>query len=92
MRPVGSVFCQPGLHNHTQEADMNPTEQGRDRAGEAQGQGAEEEVPQWHWRRPARSDQAPGEETVQVNDQYVGGDRSPRAEAPQSSDQHQTGG
>ena len=41
--------------------------------------------------RPATSDQAPGEESVQVNDQYSGG--GPPPEPPQSENgQHQTGG
>ncbi|HSP09420.1 MAG TPA: hypothetical protein VLU92_07470 [Candidatus Dormibacteraeota bacterium] len=42
-------------------------------------------------RRPATSDQAPGEETVQVNDQYVGGGPAP-AHSATEHDQHQTGG
>jgi len=41
--------------------------------------------------RPATSDQAPGEETVQVNDQYVGGGPPP-SHSPSEHDQHQTGG
>ena len=40
---------------------------------------------------PLNSDQAPGEETVQVNDQYVGGGQPP-AQKPSEHDQHQTGG
>jgi hypothetical protein len=44
------------------------------------------------WTVPERSDQAPGEETVQVNDQYVGGGEPPRQEAHQDDDQHPTGG
>lgn len=71
---------------------MNPTDQGRDPAEEAEGQGAQEEVTERRWSPPASSDQAPGEETVQVNDQYVAGDLTPEEEAPQGSDQHQTGG
>jgi hypothetical protein len=71
---------------------MNPTDEGRRRA-EGEGQGAEETASERHWRRPSRSDQAPGEETVQVNDPYVGGDPLPQEEEPsQSEDQHQTGG
>ena len=38
----------------------------------------------------ATSDQAPGEDTVQVNDQYVGG--GPPPELDSEHDQHQTGG
>jgi hypothetical protein len=41
--------------------------------------------------KPVTSDQAPGEETVQVNDQYSGG--GPPPEPAQSEiGQHQTGG
>ncbi len=36
------------------------------------------------------SDQAPGEEMVQVNDQYAGG--GPPPESDSEHDQHQTGG
>ena len=39
----------------------------------------------------ATSDQAPGEETVQVNDQYSGGGPPPEAAQSEHS-QHQTGG
>jgi len=39
----------------------------------------------------ARSDQAPGEETVQVNDAYSGGGPAPDPD-PTLSEQHQTGG
>lgn len=38
----------------------------------------------------ATSDQAPGEETVQVNDQYAGG--GPPPDLDSEHDQHQTGG
>ena len=38
----------------------------------------------------ASSDQAPGEETVQVNDRYVGG--GPPPDLDSEHDQHQTGG
>lgn len=41
-------------------------------------------------KRPVSSDQAPGEETVQVNDQYVGGGPPPHSSS--GHDQHQTGG
>jgi hypothetical protein len=40
---------------------------------------------------PVTSDQAPGEETVQVNDKYVGGGPPPEKE-PAEHIQHQTGG
>ncbi|HVC77562.1 MAG TPA: hypothetical protein VND96_13710 [Candidatus Micrarchaeaceae archaeon] len=42
-------------------------------------------------RRAVTSDQAPGEETVQVNDQYVGGGPPPSRHSS-GHDQHQTGG
>jgi hypothetical protein len=38
----------------------------------------------------ATSDQAPGEEMVQVNDEYAGG--GPPPELDSEHDQHQTGG
>jgi hypothetical protein len=41
--------------------------------------------------KPQTSDQAPGEEVVQVNDQYSGGGPAPETE-PSEHDQHQTGG
>jgi hypothetical protein len=40
--------------------------------------------------KEASSDQAPGEEMVQVNDQYAGG--GPPPELDSEHDQHQTGG
>jgi hypothetical protein len=41
--------------------------------------------------KPKTSDQAPGEEVVQVNDQYAGGGPPPDLE-PSEHGQHQTGG
>ena len=41
--------------------------------------------------KPLSSDQAPGEETVQVNDQYAGDGPAP-AVNPLEHQQHQTGG
>jgi hypothetical protein len=41
--------------------------------------------------REATSDQAPGEEMVQVNDPYAGGGPPPGL-VPSEHDQHQTGG
>src|ERR1700687_2531448 len=41
--------------------------------------------------KPQTSDQAPGEEVVQVNDQYKGGGPAPRP-GPREDAQHQTGG
>jgi hypothetical protein len=42
-------------------------------------------------KRAVTSDQAPGEETVQVNDKYVGGGPPP-SHSSSEHDQHQTGG
>jgi hypothetical protein len=41
--------------------------------------------------KPTTSDQAPGEEVVQVNDQYAGGGPAPEVE-PSEHAQHPTGG
>jgi len=41
--------------------------------------------------KPQSSDQAPGEETVQVNDQYRGGEPAPNMKQEEQA-QHQTGG
>jgi hypothetical protein len=41
--------------------------------------------------KPQSSDQAPGEETVQVNDQYRGGEPAPDMQQEEQA-QHQTGG
>jgi hypothetical protein len=43
------------------------------------------------WEPPAKSDQPPGEETVQVNDAYVGGEPPADAE-PNLEEQHPHGG
>jgi hypothetical protein len=44
--------------------------------------------------KPQTSDQAPGEEVVQVNDKYTGGGPAPEIEHSEPSEhaQHQTGG
>lgn len=44
------------------------------------------------WTPPERSDQAPGEEVVQVNDRYRGGGPPPRDENHRDDEQHPTGG
>ena len=44
------------------------------------------------WAPPDRSDQPPGEEVVQVNDAYVGGQAPPDAAEPVIEEQHPTGG
>ena len=41
--------------------------------------------------KPPSSDQAPGEEVVQVNDQYRGGEPAPDMKQEEQA-QHQTGG
>lgn len=41
--------------------------------------------------KQSRSDQAPGEEVVQVNDKYVGGGPPP-SKYPLEDEQHRTGG
>lgn len=41
--------------------------------------------------KPQSSDQAPGEEAVQVNDQYRGGEPAPDMQQEEQA-QHQTGG
>ena len=41
--------------------------------------------------KPQSSDQAPGEEVVQVNDQYRGGEPAPNMKQEEQA-QHQTGG
>ena len=41
--------------------------------------------------KPQSSDQAPGEEVVQVNDQYRGGEPAPDMKQEEQA-QHQTGG
>ena len=41
--------------------------------------------------KQSRSDQAPGEEVVQVSDKYVGGGPPP-SKYPLEDDQHRTGG
>jgi hypothetical protein len=71
---------------------MNATSEDGDRAAGAEKRAPKEESAEWHWNRPTRSDQAPGEDAVQVNDPYVGGDPPPEEETSQSDDQHQTGG
>jgi hypothetical protein len=43
------------------------------------------------WEPPKKSDQPPGEESVQVNDAYVGGQPPPEVE-PNLEEQHPTGG
>lgn len=43
------------------------------------------------WEPPAKSDQPPGEEVVQVNDAYVGGQPPPDVE-PNVEEQHPHGG
>lgn len=45
------------------------------------------------WKPPEQgSDQAPGEETVQVNDAYTGGGEPPARDPFLDNEQHRTGG
>ena len=53
---------------------------------------AEEQPGAEPWRPPESSDQAPGEEVVQVNDAYAGGGPPPEEEPSRHDDQHRTGG
>lgn len=62
-------------------------------------EGGEQDVPETEtetdelaWNPPESSDQAPGEETVQVNDAYRGGGPPPENEPSRDDDQHRTGG
>jgi hypothetical protein len=71
---------------------MNPVDEGQDRRGDSEKGGADEDFGERQWTPPTRSDQAPGEESVQINDPYVGDDPAPEEETPQGDDQHQTGG
>jgi hypothetical protein len=48
--------------------------------------------PHYVWTPPRQSDQAPGEEVVQVNDPYAGGGPPPEDSAHRDDDQHPTGG
>jgi hypothetical protein len=68
---------------------MKPTEERPDSAADRE---AGEEVLVPRWSPPDRSDQAPGEEVVQVNDAYAGGGPPPEAEPQPNADQHPTGG
>jgi hypothetical protein len=70
---------------------MNPPKNGPDLVSSA-GADVQKESPARRWRPPVRSDQAPGEEVVQVNDAYAGGGPPPEQEPPSSGEQHQTGG
>jgi hypothetical protein len=67
---------------------MNPKADGRERT-ESDKQ-PDEEPTEREWKPPQKSDQAPGEEAVQVNDVYVG-DAPPPSE-DSADDQHPTGG
>jgi hypothetical protein len=53
---------------------------------------AESEKIEAAWKPPERSDQAPREETVQVNDAYAGGEAPPAEESHSDDEQHPTGG
>lgn len=70
---------------------MSSDEHRDDRAEVEDGE-AEEATAEAVWTPPEISDQAPGEETVQVNDAYTGGGRPPRDDSHSDDDQHPTGG
>jgi len=62
-----------------------------DRPG-AVGRQERQELAQYIWKPPSRSDQPPGEEVVQVNDPYAGSGPPPGDELHWSHEQHPTGG
>ena len=70
---------------------MSSDEQPDDRAKREDGE-AGEATAEAVWTPPEISDQAPGEETVQVNDPYTGGGRPPEDESHSDDEQHPTGG
>ena len=76
---------------------MSPDDTVHDRAEGAEGSEDGEERPregsaQKEWTPPESSDQAPGEEVVQVNDAYTGAGAPPPEESHRDDDQHPTGG
>jgi hypothetical protein len=72
---------------------MKPEDRVPDRAEDDDRPETDEEITQPGWTPPERSDQAPGEEVVQVNDPYAGGGPPPsRDESNLDDDQHPTGG
>ena len=82
----GRLVLEMGSSDDLRDRQENDPQQG------ASADAAESEKTEPVWKLPERSDQAPGEETVQVNDAYTGGE-APPAEEPHSDDeQHPTGG
>jgi hypothetical protein len=71
---------------------MKPTDQAHDRPEDQDPRAAGEAATDPIWTPPERSDQAPGEETVQVNDPYTGGGPPPSGESHEDDHQHPTGG
>jgi hypothetical protein len=63
-----------------------------DQPGATGRDGGREELFRAIWKPPARSDQPPGEEVVQVNDPYIGSGPPPGDELHWSHEQHPTGG
>jgi hypothetical protein len=74
---------------------MSSTDEAPDRAendADRQEPATGEETTQVVWKPPERSDQARGEEVVQVNDAYTGGGPPPQDESHTDDEQHPTGG
>ena len=73
---------------------MSSTDQDHDRAVDddhPEPREPEEGAAEPGWTPPQSSDQAPGEETVQVNDSYAGGGPAPRERSHSDDEQHPTG-
>jgi hypothetical protein len=73
--------------SHRQEHPGRPAQE-----DVAEASAVEDDQPEAVWEPPQRSDQAPGEETVQVNDAYTGNDAPPIDESHGDDEQHPTGG
>jgi hypothetical protein len=71
---------------------MKSTDQAHDRTGDDEQRAADEATAEPAWTPPEKSDQPPGEETVQVNDAYAGGGPPPGDESQLNDAQHPTGG
>ena len=71
---------------------MSSTDEAPEQARDGEQPAASADAGERVWTPPQRSDQAPGEEVVQVNDQYSGGGPPPDDEARGNEAQHPTGG
>jgi hypothetical protein len=73
---------------------MSSTDQDHDRAvnDDHAEPREQEEAAEPGWTPPESSDQAPGEEAVQVNDSYTGGGPPPLEKSHSDDEQHPTGG